>query len=72
MSAKNDNQGNQQVIVLEPYFGGSHRIFLEGLQHHLHCPVQMLTLPAHSWKWRMRLAAPWFAKEPAALLCRRP
>ena len=57
------NHANGQIIALEPYFGGSHRIFLEGLQAHLNCTCRMLTLPAHGWKWRMRLAAPWFASE---------
>ena len=52
-----------KIIALEPYFGGSHRIFLQGMQNHLDCPIQLLTLPAHSWKWRMRLAAPWFAAQ---------
>ena len=54
---------NKKLIILEPYFGGSHRIFLEGLQSHLNYSFQMLTLPAHGWKWRMRLAAPWFASQ---------
>lgn len=49
------------ILVLEPYFGGSHRAFLAGLTHHLPYSFDLLTLPAHSWKWRMRLAAPHFA-----------
>jgi glycosyltransferase involved in cell wall biosynthesis len=49
------------ILVLEPYYGGSHRAFLDGLIHHLPCSFELLTLPAHSWKWRMRLAAPHFA-----------
>ena len=52
-----------QIIVLEPYFGGSHRSFLEGMRKHLNTTCRMLTLPAHGWKWRMRLAAPWLAEE---------
>ena len=68
MPAKTNRQGSGQVIVLEPYFGGSHRLFLEGLQKQLPCPFLFLTLPAHGWKWRMRLAAPWFAKELLRIL----
>jgi glycosyltransferase involved in cell wall biosynthesis len=49
------------ILVLEPYYGGSHRAFLAGLIHHLPYAFDLLTLPAHSWKWRMRLAAPHFA-----------
>jgi glycosyltransferase involved in cell wall biosynthesis len=49
------------ILVLEPYYGGSHKAFLAGLIQHLPCSFDLLTLPAHSWKWRMRLAAPHFA-----------
>jgi len=49
------------VLFLEPYDGGSHRSFREGLaarsRHRLTC----LTLPGRFWKWRMRGAAVWFA-----------
>jgi len=49
------------VLVLEPYYGGSHRHFLDGLRQHLPFTFEFMTLPARKWKWRMRLAAPWFA-----------
>ena len=49
------------ILVLEPYYGGSHKAFLSGLIQHLPYTFDLLTLPAHSWKWRMRLAAPHFA-----------
>ncbi len=49
------------ILVLEPYYGGSHRAFLAGLTRNLPYTFDLLTLPAHSWKWRMRLAAPHFA-----------
>lgn len=49
------------ILVLEPYYGGSHRAFLSGLTRNLPYTFDLLTLPAHSWKWRMRLAAPHFA-----------
>jgi len=49
------------ILVLESYYGGSHKAFLAGLSTHLPYSFDLLTLPAHSWKWRMRLAAPYFA-----------
>ncbi|OGQ86594.1 MAG: hypothetical protein A2512_11010 [Deltaproteobacteria bacterium RIFOXYD12_FULL_56_24] len=49
------------ILVLEPYYGGSHKAFLAGLIRQLPYAFDLLTLPAHSWKWRMRLAAPHFA-----------
>ncbi len=54
------------ILVLEPYYGGSHKAFLAGLVQHLPYTFDLLTLPAHSWKWRMRLAAPHFAGVLAA------
>lgn len=50
-----------KILVLEPYFDGSHRLFLDGLRQHLPFTFDLMTLPARKWKWRMRLAAPYFA-----------
>jgi len=55
-----------RVLVLEPYFGGSHRYFIEGMERHLPFEFLRLTMPARKWKWRMRLAAPLMARELAA------
>jgi len=52
-----------KILVLEPYFDGSHRLFLAGLQQHLEHDFDLMTLPARKWKWRMRLAAPFFAEQ---------
>ncbi len=50
-----------KVLVLEPYFGGSHKSFLKGLSTHLPFEFNFMTLPARKWKWRMRLSAPYYA-----------
>lgn len=54
-----------RVLALEPYYGGSHRAFLDawiaGSRHRW----TLLTLPAYKWKWRMRHAAITFAAELA-------
>jgi len=55
-----------RILFLEPYDGGSHRAFREGLARHSRHEVTSLTLPARFWKWRMRGAAPWFADRIAA------
>ena len=52
-----------KILVLEPYYGGSHKTFLKGIQAHLPIDFTLLTLPARKWKWRMRLAAPYFAEK---------
>ncbi len=41
------------VWALEPYFGGSHRSFLEGLACYSSHEVALLTMPGRNWKWRM-------------------
>lgn len=50
------------VLVIEPYYGGSHKQFLTGLAQRLPFKFRLMTLPARKWKWRMRLAAPHFAR----------
>ena len=44
-------------LFLEPFFGGSHRDFAEGLIAHTSHAIELMTLPARFWKWRMRGAA---------------
>jgi glycosyltransferase involved in cell wall biosynthesis len=56
-----------KILVLEPYYGGSHKTFLDGLQAHMPFDFMLLTLPARKWKWRMRLAAPFYADKIIAL-----
>lgn len=46
-----------RLLVLEPYFGGSHRAVLDALLPVLGMECDVLTLPARKWKWRMRGAA---------------
>ncbi len=57
-----DINKNLRVLVLEPYYGGSHRSFLSGLSN-LPFRFEFMTLPARKWKWRMRLAAPYYARK---------
>lgn len=42
------------VLVVEPYLGGSHEAWTEGLRRHLPHPVEVVSLPARWWRWRMR------------------
>ncbi len=55
-----------RILGLEPYDGGSHRAFWAPLARLSQHEFTLLTLPARKWKWRMRGAAMWFAKEVAA------
>ena len=62
---------SQHILVLEPYYGGSHKAFLDGLQQQLepfHFRFRLLSLPARKWKMRMQLAAPCFAERIKELI----
>jgi glycosyltransferase involved in cell wall biosynthesis len=50
-----------QVLILEPYYGGSHARFVDGFRHHTRHDTTAYTLPARFWKWRMHGAAVTFA-----------
>ncbi len=51
------------VAVLEPYYGGSHAAFVDVFVERSRHRVTVAGLPARKWKWRMRGAATWFARE---------
>jgi glycosyltransferase involved in cell wall biosynthesis len=55
------------ILALEPYYGGSHRAFIDGLSKVSKHNWTLLTLPAHKWKWRMRHSAITFAAQAAEL-----
>jgi glycosyltransferase involved in cell wall biosynthesis len=52
---------------LEPFFGGSHRDFAEGVISHSRHRIDLLTLPARFWKWRMRGAALYYTSKIPSL-----
>jgi glycosyltransferase involved in cell wall biosynthesis len=49
------------IQFIEPYDGGSHRSFRQGLEQYSDHNIKSLTLPARFWKWRMRGSAMLFA-----------
>jgi glycosyltransferase involved in cell wall biosynthesis len=46
-----------KFLFLEPFYGGSHRDFADGLVSHSRHEFDLITLPARAWKWRLRGAA---------------
>ncbi len=50
-----------RILALEPYYGGSHKAFLDGWSQAGRHEWTILPLPAYKWKWRMRHAAVTFA-----------
>jgi len=56
-----------KILALEPYYGGSHKAFIDGRSKASNHDWTLLTLPAHKWKWRMRHSAITFASQAAEL-----
>jgi glycosyltransferase involved in cell wall biosynthesis len=46
-----------KILTLEPYYGGSHKAFLEGWIQYSQHKWTVLSLPPWKWKWRMRHSA---------------
>lgn len=56
------------VLALEPWYGGSHRVFLDGLAAHSRHRVETVTMTARFWKWRMHGGAVTLARKAEALV----
>lgn len=54
-----------RILAIEPYYGGSHRAFLDGWMGASGHDFSLLSMPARKWKWRMRGAAIWCAERLA-------
>lgn len=50
-----------KILAIEPYYGGSHKAFINGWIAHSTHDFDLLTLPPNKWKWRMRHSAMYFA-----------
>ena len=59
------------ILLVEPYFGGSHAAWAEGYAKTSAHDVTLLTLPARFWKWRMRGAALTLAEQAEGLVALR-
>lgn len=51
-----------RIALLESYYGGSHKAWADGYCRHSRHDVELLTMPAQFWKWRMQGAAVTFAR----------
>ncbi|MCP4687071.1 MAG: DUF3524 domain-containing protein, partial [Desulfobacterales bacterium] len=56
-----------KFLFLEPFYGGSHKDFARGWISHSRHEIDLATIPARFWKWRMRGAALHFAEKCASL-----
>lgn len=52
-----------KVLFLDPFHGGSHAAFADGWAKHSRHAIEVVSMPARFWKWRMRGAALHFARK---------
>ncbi len=52
-----------KILFIEPFYGGSHRNFADGLVKYSTHNFKLFTLPDRYWKWRMRGAALYFSEK---------
>jgi len=57
-----------RILLVEPFFSGSHAAWAEGLRANSRHQIELLTLPGPFWKWRMQggalTLARMFAERP--------
>ncbi|MCY4234415.1 MAG: DUF3524 domain-containing protein [Bacteroidetes bacterium] len=51
------------VLALEPWYGGSHRNFVDGLIRSSRHEYQLITMSARFWKWRLQGGAQTLARK---------
>ena len=52
-----------KVLALEPWYGGSHRNFLDGLTENSRHEYELVTMAARFWKWRLQGGAQTLARK---------
>ncbi len=52
-----------RILLIEPYYGGSHRAWADGYRRFSRHTIDLLTLPAQFWKWRMQGGAVTLARQ---------
>lgn len=52
-----------KILLVEPYFTGSHAAWAKGYRHHSQHEVNILSLPGRFWKWRMHGGAVTLARQ---------
>ncbi len=59
---------NMKVLALEPWYGGSHKSFLDALVAHSRHDYECLTMADRFWKWRMHGGAVTLSRKTEQLV----
>ena len=57
----------KRIVLVEAFYGGSHKKWALGLQKHSQHNIEIISLPDQNWKWRMHGGAIEMAKKVNAL-----
>ena len=57
-----------KVLALEPWYGGSHRNFVDGLIENSRHEYELVTMAARFWKWRLQGGAQTLARKCSQLV----
>lgn len=57
-----------RIVLVEPFYGGSHRCWCDGWVLHSRHEIELLTLPDRFWRWRLRGASATMAEDYRALI----
>ena len=57
-----------QVVLVESYYGGSHRAWVDSWVRHSRPEISLVTHPDEFWRWRMRGGAVTLAADFADLV----
>jgi len=52
-----------KILALEPYYGGSHKAFIDACSTHSEHQWDIIHAPPNKWKWRMHHCPITFANE---------
>jgi hypothetical protein len=60
------------IVLLEPFFSGSHKKWAQDIENQLTANVTLITLPGRHWKWRMHGGAIELADQYLKKVVHRP
>ena len=60
--SRTTNHFYMKILIIEPYFTGSHKQWAEGYKRHSSHEIKILSIKGQFWKWRMHGGAITLAK----------